>query len=162
MPDAWQHEARRAQCGLGRHRALEHECGRKAPILLFRLALFKIAELKILEWNLKISKNKSCIGAIDLQLSQRACFDQRIRGKNTLNFQEISARFTVRKNFNSNFSGFALQIGMSTNYENCVPGDNEELLYWPILNFYSENLENAQENQISLTEILGFDHDLGF
>jgi hypothetical protein len=79
------------QRGLGRHRALEHERGRKAPILLFRLALFKIAELQILEWNLKISKNKSCIGAIDLQLSQRACFDQRIRGKNTLNFQEISA-----------------------------------------------------------------------
>jgi hypothetical protein len=27
---------------------------------------------------------------------------------------------------------------MSANYENYVPGNNEELLYWPILNFYSE------------------------
>jgi hypothetical protein len=27
---------------------------------------------------------------------------------------------------------------MSAYYENCVPGDKEELLYLPILNFYSE------------------------
>jgi hypothetical protein len=25
---------------------------------------------------------------------------------------------------------------MSVNYEKCVPGNNKELLYWPILNFY--------------------------
>jgi hypothetical protein len=27
---------------------------------------------------------------------------------------------------------------MSANYEKCVPGNNEELLYWLILNLYSE------------------------
>jgi hypothetical protein len=44
----------------------------------------------------------------------------------------------VRKNFISNLSGFALKIGMSADYEKCVSGNNEELLYWPILNFYGE------------------------
>jgi hypothetical protein len=46
--------------------------------------------------------------------------------------------FTVRSSFNSNLSGFSLKIGISVNYEKCVPDDNEELLYKPILNFYSE------------------------
>jgi hypothetical protein len=27
---------------------------------------------------------------------------------------------------------------MSANYEKCVPGNNEQLSYWPILNFNSE------------------------
>jgi hypothetical protein len=39
----------------------------------------------------------------------------------------------VRRNFNSNLRGFALKIGMSANYEKCVPENNKELLYWQIL-----------------------------
>jgi hypothetical protein len=49
---------------------------------------------------------------------------------------------------------------MSTNYENCVPGNNKQFSYWPILNFYKEIWR--QENQISLYGDLGFDRDLGF
>jgi hypothetical protein len=37
---------------------------------------------------------------------------------------------------------------MSANYEKCVPGNNEELLYWPILNFYSE-IWRTREKTIS-------------
>jgi hypothetical protein len=45
----------------------------------FRSAFFQIAKLQKLSTNLKISKNKSCRGAIDLQLSQKGniCFYQR-------------------------------------------------------------------------------------
>jgi hypothetical protein len=73
MLNAWQHEARR---GLEQHRALKRE-GVSASArhqFLFRSAFIKIAELQILECNLKISKNKSCRGAIELQLSQRASY----------------------------------------------------------------------------------------
>jgi hypothetical protein len=44
----------------------------------------------------------------------------------------------MRRNFKSNLGGFALKIGMSANYEKCVPGNNKELLYWHTLKFYSE------------------------
>jgi hypothetical protein len=44
---------------------------RPSPVL-FRLSVFEIAKLQKLSTNLKISKNKSCRGVIDLQLSQRA------------------------------------------------------------------------------------------
>jgi hypothetical protein len=63
--------------------------------------------------------------------------------------QGFSTPYTVRMNFNSNLSGFALKIGMSANYEKCVPGDNEELLYWPILNFYSE-IRRTRKKTISV------------
>jgi hypothetical protein len=42
--------------------------------VLFRLSLFEIAKLQKSSTNSKISKNKSCRGAIDLQLSQRATY----------------------------------------------------------------------------------------
>jgi hypothetical protein len=35
----------------------------------------------------------------------------------------------MHRNFISNLSVFALNIGMSPNYEKCVPGNNEELLF---------------------------------
>jgi hypothetical protein len=38
----------------------------------------------------------------------------------------------MHRNFISNLSGFALKFGMYANYEKCVPGNKEELLYWPI------------------------------
>jgi hypothetical protein len=68
MSGAWQHEARGARdaaWGLRR---------RRQSLVLFRLSLFEIAKLQKLSTNLKISKNKSCRGAIDLQLSQRATY----------------------------------------------------------------------------------------
>jgi hypothetical protein len=52
--------------------------------------------------------------------------------------QNLGPEITVRSSFNTNLSGFALEIRMSANYEKCVPGNNKELLYWQNLNFYSE------------------------
>jgi hypothetical protein len=47
---------------------------RRPSQVLFRLSLFEIAKLQKVPTNLKISKNRSCRGAIDLQLSQRATY----------------------------------------------------------------------------------------
>jgi hypothetical protein len=35
----------------------------------------------------------------------------------------------MRRNFNTNLSGCALKTEMFANYEKCVPGKEEELLY---------------------------------
>jgi hypothetical protein len=59
--------SRRARDALGAQR-------RRPSLVLFRLSLFEIVKLQKLSTNLKISKNKSCRGAIDLQLSQRASY----------------------------------------------------------------------------------------
>jgi hypothetical protein len=45
-----------------------------AALLLFHLSVFAKAKLEKVTTNLKISKNKSCRGSIDLQLSQRATY----------------------------------------------------------------------------------------
>jgi hypothetical protein len=63
------------------------------------------------------------------------------------------ARITVHSAFNSNFGQFALKIGMSANYEKCVPGNSEQLLYWPILNFYSEIWRTRKKTVSALKEI---------
>jgi hypothetical protein len=39
------------------------------------------------------------------------------------------SQVTVHNAFNSVFGLFALKIGMSANYEKCVPGYNEQLSY---------------------------------
>jgi hypothetical protein len=55
---------------------------------------------------------------------------------------------------------------MSANYENCVPGNNEQLSYWTILNFYSEiwrthkKIELAFSRSRVLTTIWDFDQGL--
>jgi hypothetical protein len=51
---------------------------------------------------------------------------------------------------------------MSANYENCFTGNNEQLSYWPILNFYSEIWRMRKKTKSSFMEHLGFDRDLGF
>jgi hypothetical protein len=51
---------------------------------------------------------------------------------------------------------------MSANYKKCVPRNNEELLYWPILNFYSEIWRTRKITKSAFMEHLGFDRDLGF
>jgi hypothetical protein len=51
---------------------------------------------------------------------------------------------------------------MSANYEKCVPGNNEQLSYWPILNFYSEIWRTLKKTKSAFKEHLGFDRDLGF
>jgi hypothetical protein len=51
---------------------------------------------------------------------------------------------------------------MSANCEKCVPGNNEELLYWPSLNFYSEIWRTRKKTKSGFMEHLGFDRDLGF
>jgi hypothetical protein len=115
--------------------------------------------------NLKMSKTRSCRGAIDLQLSQRATYVLMfsLKGKTRRRCNNSRPGITVRTSFKSNLSGFALKIGMSANYKKCVPGDNEELLYWPILNFYSKiwrtckKTESAFWSSRDLTMNLNFD-----
>jgi hypothetical protein len=112
---------------------------RRLP-LLFHLSVFAKAKLEKVTTNLKISKYKSCRGAIDLQLSQRATYVliNRLPGNVGRSCSCSTARVNVHSAVNSIFGQFALKIGMSANYEKCVPGNNEQLSYWPILNFYSE------------------------
>jgi hypothetical protein len=59
----------------------------------------------------------------------------------------------MHRNFISNLSVFALNIGMSPNYEKCVPGNNEELLYWPILNFYNEIWRTCKKTKSGFLDI---------
>jgi hypothetical protein len=120
----------------GQHRALEREY-RARRQFSFRSAFFQIAKLQKVSTNLKISKNKSCRGALDLQLSQRATYVSidGLSGNVGRSCSFSTDRVTVHSAFNSIFSQFALKIGMSANYEKCVPGNNEQLLYWPILKF---------------------------
>jgi hypothetical protein len=77
-------------------------------------------------------------------------------------WQNSRPQVTVRNTFNSIFGQFALKIGLSANYENCVPGNNEQLSYWPILNFYNEIWRTRKKTKSAFMEHLGFDHDLGF
>jgi hypothetical protein len=72
------------------------------------------------------------------------------------------ARVTVHSAVKPIFGQFALKIGMSANYEKCVPRNNEQLSYWPILNFYSEIWRTRKKTISALKEHLGFDRDLGF
>jgi hypothetical protein len=51
------------------------------------------------------------------------------------------------------FGQFALGIGLSANYEKCVPENNEQLSYWPILNFYSEIWRTRKKTKSALKEI---------
>jgi hypothetical protein len=64
-----------------------------------------------------------------------------------------TARVTVHNAVNSIFGQFALKIGMSANYEKCIPGNNEQLSYWPILNFYSEICRTRKKTISALKEI---------
>jgi hypothetical protein len=140
---------------------------RRRPFL-FRGPALEITKLQKLSTNLKISKNKSCRGAIDLQLSQRASYVliNRLSGNVGRSCRLSMARVTVHSAVNLIFGQFALKIGMSANYENCVPGNNEQLSYWPILNFYSEiwrtrkKTESAFLRSRVLTTIWDFDQGL--
>jgi hypothetical protein len=117
---------------------------------------------------LKISKNKSCRGAIDLQLSQRATYVliNGLSGNVGRSCSFSTTQVTVHSVFNSIFGQFSLKIGMSANYEKCVPGNNEQLSYWPILNFHSEiwrthkKIESAFLRSRVLTTIWDFDQGL--
>jgi hypothetical protein len=123
--------------------------------VLFRSAYFKNVELQILECNFQNSKNKSCRGAIDLQLSQRATYVliNGLSGNVGQSCSFSTARVTVHSAVNSIFGQFVLKIGMSTNYEKSVPGNNEQLSYWPILNFYSEIWRTRKKTISALKEI---------
>jgi hypothetical protein len=70
-----------------------------------------------------------------------------------------TARITVHSIVKPIFGQFALKIGMSTNYEKCVPGNNEQLLYWSILNFYSEIWRTRKKTISAFKVDLGFDRD---
>jgi hypothetical protein len=111
--------------------------------------------------NFKISQKQSCRGAIDLQLSQRATYVliNGLPGNADRSCRFSTARFTVHSAVNSIFGQFALKIGMSTNYEKCVPGNNEQLSYWPILNFYSEIWRTRKKTISAFNVDLGFDRD---
>jgi hypothetical protein len=110
---------------------------------------------------LKISKKKSCRGAIDLQLSQRATYVliNGLPGNVGRSCSFSTARVTVHSAVEPIFDQFALKIGMSANYEKCVPGNNEQLSYWPILNFYSEIWRTRKKTISAFKGDLGFDRD---
>jgi hypothetical protein len=107
---------------------------RRPSQVLFRLSLFKIAKLQKSSTNSKIFKKQSCRGAIDLQLSRKATYVliNRLPENVGRSWQKSRPQVTVHSAFNSIFGQFALKIGMSANYEKCVPGNNEQLSYWPI------------------------------
>jgi hypothetical protein len=128
---------------------------RQLPLLLFHLSAFANAKLEKVTTNLKISKYKSCRGAIDLLLSQRATYVliNDLSGNVGRSCSLSTARVTVRNAFNSSFGQFALKIGMSANYEKCVPGNNEQLSYWPILNFYSEIWRTRKKTKSAFMKI---------
>jgi hypothetical protein len=121
----------------------------------FRVALFQIAKLQKVSTNFKISKDKSCRRAIDLQLSQRATYVliNRLPGNVGRSWQKSRPQVTVHSAFNSIFGQFALKIGMSANYEKCVHGNNEQLSYWQILNFYNEIWRTRKKTKSALKEI---------
>jgi hypothetical protein len=54
---------------------------------------------------------------------------------------------------------FALKIGMSVNYEKCVPRNKEQLLYCPILNFCSEIWRTCKKTESAFLDLLGFDQE---
>jgi hypothetical protein len=111
--------------------------------------------------HLKLSKNKSCRGTIDLQLSQRATYVliNGLPGNVGRSCSFSTARVTVHSAVKPVFGQFALKIGMSANYEKCVPGNNEQLLYWLILNFYSEIWRTRKKTISAFKVDLGFDRD---
>jgi hypothetical protein len=81
------------------------------------------------------------------------CFDQRFVWERRPKLVEFSAPIIVHSTFNSIFGKFTLKIGMSANYEKCVPGNNEQLSYWPILNFYSEIWTTRKKTESGFFEI---------
>jgi hypothetical protein len=107
--------------------------------------------------NLKISKKQSCRGAIDLQLSQRATYVliNGLPGNVDRSCSFSTARVTVHSAVKPIFGQFALKIGMSANYEKRVPVNNEQLSYWPILNFYSKIWRTRKKTISTLKEIYG-------
>jgi hypothetical protein len=123
--------------------------------ILFRDTDFEIMKLQKVSTHLKISKNKICREAIDLQLSQRVSYVliNGLSGNVGRSWQNSRPQVTVHSTFNSIFDQFALKIGMSANYENCVLGNNEQLLYWPILNFYSEIWRTRKKTKSAFKEI---------
>jgi hypothetical protein len=104
---------------------------------------------------LKISKKQSCRGAIDLQLFQRATYVliNLLPGNVGQSCSFSTARVTVHSAVIPIFGQFALKIGMSANYKKCVPENNEQLSYWPILNFYSEIWRTRKKTKSALKEI---------
>jgi hypothetical protein len=128
---------------------------RRPAVFLFHLPVFEIAKLQKLSTKLKISQKQSCRGAVDLQLSQRATYVliNGLPGNVDRSCRFSTARFTVHSAVNSIFGQFALKIGMSANYEKCVPENNEQLSYWPILNFYSEIWRTCKKTVSALKEI---------
>jgi hypothetical protein len=122
---------------------------------LFCEPVFKNQKLPKTSTKSKISKNRSCRGAIDLQLSQRATyvFINGLSGNVGRSCRFSTARVTVHSAVKPIFVQFAHKIGMSANYEKCVPGNNEQLSYWPILNFYSEFWRMRKKTISALKEI---------
>jgi hypothetical protein len=110
---------------------------------------------------MKISKKQSCRGAIDLQLSQRATYVliNGLPGNVDRSCRFSTARFIVHSAVKPIFGQFALKIGMFASYEKCVSENNEQLSYWPILNFYSEIWRTRKKTISAFKVDLGFDRD---
>jgi hypothetical protein len=121
---------------------------------LFCEPVFKNQKLPKTSTKSKISKS-SCRWTITQQLSQRASYVLlfRLTGKTRRTCQFSRPQNTVHSEFNPVFGTFTLKIGMSANYEKCVPRNNKELLYWSILNFYSEILRTCNKTKSAFLDL---------
>jgi hypothetical protein len=81
------------------------------------------------------------------------CLSNGLSGNVGWSWQNSWPQVTVHSVFNSIFGQFALKIWMFANYENCVPRNNEQLSYWPILNFYSEIRRTRKKTKSAFMEI---------
>jgi hypothetical protein len=85
---------------------------RRPTLFSFHLPGFKNPKPQKLSTKLKFSKNKSCIGAIGLQLSQRATYvlTNGLSGNVSRSWQNSRPQVTVHSTFNLIFGQFALKI----------------------------------------------------
>jgi hypothetical protein len=97
--------------------------------------MFDQVKLKNFEVNLKISKYESCRTRNPLQLSQRATyvFLNRLPRKSPQSLDFSWRGHGGIQTLIEILEVFPLGISNAANWRKCVPGDNEQLYYWPIL-----------------------------
>jgi hypothetical protein len=72
-------------------------------------------------------------------------FDHRFEHKKLAKFMFSRLGQTAEAGVDHLFDRLPLKISNATNYENCVPQKDEQLLYWPILKCLSENWRTRQK-----------------
>jgi hypothetical protein len=91
------------------------------------------SEVKNLQiWKLQIEIPATTFTQVYMMFEQWFVWERRSK------LAESSVRFTVQNRVDQDFGHLPLRIWNATLNMKCVPGNNEELLYWSILNFYRE------------------------